>query len=437
MPDSSPLRAFNVLAKPCGPVCNLGCAYCYYLAKEQYYPASGFRMSPELLEEYTRQYIAAQQVPEVVFGWQGGEPTLMGLDFFRLAVELQAKYRRPGMRITNALQTNGTTLTDEWCRFFREHNFLIGLSLDGPAEVHDAYRRDKAGRPVFARVMAGLLLLQKHNVEYNILATVHAANAPHPLEVYRFLRDEAGAQFLQFIPIVELDEAGRVTERSVDGPQYGRFLSEMFDEWVRRDVGQVFVQIFDVALAAWSGRRPGLCLFEETCGSSVVMEHNGDVYACDHFVFPSHLLGNMLETPLVDLVGSERQRRFGLDKRDALPRRCRECPVLFVCHGGCPKNRLLHTPEGEPGLNYLCEGYRAFFGHIDGPMRRMAALLRAGRPPADIMLHLAQEERDLEERFRHAKRNDPCPCGSGLKFKHCHGRQSRSQGSRETRNQGE
>ena len=408
--------AFHVMLKPRGPVCNLGCAYCYYLSKDGLYPGSDFCMSDEVLESFTRQYIAAQRAPEVTFGWQGGEPLLMGLDFFRRAVALQDKHRKPGMRVVNALQTNGTLLDDAWCRFFREHDFLVGLSLDGPREAHDAYRADKGGRPTFDRVMTGLALLREHGVEFNILATVHAANADRPIEVYRFLRDEVDARFIQFIPIVQR-EGGGVSARSVVAEQFGRFLIAVFDEWVRRDVGRVFVQIFDVALAAWVGAPPGLCVFDETCGNALVLEHNGDLYACDHFVDPHYRLGNILQTPLVDLVGSERQRRFGLDKRDALPETCRVCEVRFVCNGGCPKNRL-------QGLNYLCEGYKAFFQHVDGPMRFMAAELEARRPPANIMHHLAQREAELERRFAQANRNDPCPCGSGLKFKHCHGKHS-------------
>jgi len=416
------------MLKPRGPICNLDCAYCYYLSKERLYPGSGFRMSDDLLEEFTRQYIEAQRVPEVTFAWQGGEPTLMGLDFFRRAIELQQKYRLPGMRIHNGLQTNGTTLNDKWCHFFQEHNFLIGISLDGPREMHDAYRVDKAGKPTFDRVMVGVELLKKHGVEFNVLTTIHAANVEHPLEVYRFLQDEVGAQFLQFIPIVERDnetgfqEGEKVTERSVTGRQYGDFLIAIFDEWVRRDVGRVFVQIFDVALAAWLGQRPGLCIFEETCGTALAMEHNGDLYSCDHFVEPRHKLGNIREIPLVKMVGSEQQRQFGLAKRDTLPRYCRECEVRFVCNGGCPKNRILQTPDGEPGLNYLCEGYKAFFSHIDRPMRIMAAELPAGRPPANIMLYVAKGETELQRRFARARRNDPCPCGSGPKFKQWPGR---------------
>jgi uncharacterized protein len=416
--------AFHVMVKPRGAICNLGCRYCYFLSKEALYPASAFRMSDELLEAFTRQYIEAQRVAEVTFGWQGGEPTLMGLDFFRRAVALQAQHRRPGMRIQNALQTNGTTLDDDWCRFFRQHGFLIGLSVDGPRELHDAYRVDKAGRPTFDRVMAGAALLQKHGVEFNILTTVHAANAGHPLEVYRFLRDELGARYLQLIPIVERDngtgfqEGERVTQRSVGGRQYGDFLIAIFDEWVRRDVGRVYVQLFDVALGAWLGQPPGLCAFAETCGTALALEHNGDLYTCDHFVEPRHRLGNIMQTPLSALVVSAQQRQFGLAKREALPRACRECPVRFACNGGCPKNRLLRSPSGEPGLNYLCEGYRAFFTHVDPFMRAMAAELKAGRAPANVMRQIAHQE----ARFAGARRNDPCPCGSGRKFKHCHGR---------------
>ena len=431
MPTRSSPPAFHVMVKPRGPICNLDCEYCYFLSKERLYPDSDFRMSGALLEEYTRQYIEAQRVPEVTFAWQGGEPTLMGLDFFREAVAYQQKYRKPGMRIINALQTNGTLLDDGWGQFFHDHHFLIGISIDGPPHLHDAYRRDKGGRPTFERVLRGVEVLKRHRVEFNVLTCVNAANAPYPLDVYRFLRDEIGAAFIQFIPIVERDnatgfqEGSAITPRTVTGEQYGRFLIGVFDEWVRRDVGRVFVQIFDVALAAWSGQRPGLCVFEETCGVALAMEHNGDVYSCDHFVEPRYNLGNMNVIPLADLVASDRQRQFGLDKRDKLPRMCRECEVRFVCNGGCPKNRLLATPDGEPGLNYLCAGYKAFFTHIDRPMRIMAAELRAGRPPANVMLILAREEAGRTRQFATVGRNDPCPCGSGRKFKNCCGSPAR------------
>jgi uncharacterized protein len=420
--------AFHIMLKPRGAICNLDCKYCYFLAKEMMYPGSRFRMADALLEEYTRQYIEAQRVPEVTFGWQGGEPTLMGLDFFRRAVAYQQKYAPPGTRIINAFQTNGTLLDDEWCRFFKEHDFLVGLSIDGPQALHDFYRVDKGGQPTFGKVMRALELLQKHGVEYNTLTTLHAANVGHPLAVYRFLRDEVGTQFMQFIPIVERDnetgyqEGDRATDRSLTGKQYGDFLIAIFDEWVRRDVGRIFVQIFDVALAAWIGEPPGLCIFSETCGNALALEHNGDLFSCDHFVEPKYKLGNIQEIPLLDLVGLPEQIQFGRDKRDTLPRYCRECEVRFVCNGGCPKDRFITTPEGEPGLNYLCEGFRAFFNHIDRPMRMMAAELRARRPPANIMRILAQEEAQARQWQLSVGRNDPCPCGSGKKFKACHGR---------------
>jgi uncharacterized protein len=368
-------------------MCNLDCHYCFYLKKEALYPDASFRMNEELLEDYTRQYIAAQRVPEVTFAWQGGEPTLMGLDFFRKAVELQHKYRRPGMRVHNNFQTNGTLLNEDWCRFFHENDFLIGLSMDGPRELHDAYRLDKGGRPTFDRVLAAARLMQSQQVEFNILACVNNLNARKPLEVYRFLRDEVGTKFVQFIPIVERDPSSpsAVSPRSVSGKDYGYFLNTIFDEWVRRDVGRVFVQIFDVALAAWSGNKPGLCIFDETCGSAMALEHNGDLYACDHYVDPAFLLGNIRTTPLAELAGNPRQLKFGQDKKTTLPRFCRECPVRFVCNGGCPKDRILNTPDGEPGLNFLCTGYKSFFTHIDAPMRAMVDLLSRQRPPADII----------------------------------------------------
>ena len=417
-------RAFHLLAKPTGAVCNLGCKYCFFLSKEKLYPGSRFRMTDEVLEAYIRQYLAAQQVPEATISWQGGEPTLMGLDFFRRSVELVEKYKRPEMTVSYSIQTNGTLLDDEWAAFFREHNFLVGISIDGPPELHDVYRVDKAGRPSSERVLRGLGYLKKHGVDYNVLCTVHAANGDHPLEVYRYFRDELGAQFIQFIAIVERDnetgfqEGNQVTDRSVGAEQYGRFLTRVFDEWVLRDVGRVFVQIFDVSLAAWVGAPPALCVFAPTCGDALAMEHTGDLYACDHFVEPDYFLGNILETPMVDLVASEKQRKFGQDKQDTLPQYCLDCEVRFACQGGCPKNRFIETPDGEPGLNYLCAGYRSFFNHVDRPMRVMANLLRQGRAPAEIM----QIEGRLQQAYRRARPTDPCPCGSGRMFKDCHGK---------------
>jgi uncharacterized protein len=379
------------MIKPRGPICNLDCSYCFYLSKEKLYPGADFHMSDETLEIFTRDYIRAQPVPEVVFSWQGGEPTLMGLEFFQRAVEVQKKYAPPGTKISNTIQTNGTLLTDEWCRFFAANHFLVGLSLDGPASMHDAYRVDKGGKPSHGAVISGLGLLRRHGADYNILATVHAANSEHPLEVYRFFRDEVGASFIQFIPIVERDnetgyqEGTRVTDRSVSGTAYGSFLNAVFDEWVRRDVGRVFVQIFDVTLAGWVGERPGLCIFDPTCGRALALEHNGDLYACDHYVEPRHHLGNIRERSLPVLVTSEQQRAFGVTKAAALPSFCQSCEVRFLCNGGCPKNRILKTPDGQDGLNYLCEGYKAFFTHTGPAMRFMAEALRNGRAPAEVM----------------------------------------------------
>jgi uncharacterized protein len=388
---NTPPPSFHVLAKPAGARCNLACRYCFYLSKQEFYPGGTFRMSDSLLEEFLRQYIEAQQVPAVTIAWQGGEPTLMDLDFYRRSVELAEGFAKPGMQVGYTIQTNGTLLDEEWCKFFKQHNFLVGISIDGPKALHDAYRVDRRGRGTFARVMEGLALLQEHGVEYNILCTVHAANGDRPLDVYRFFRDEAGAQFVQFIPIVER-EGDTVTDRSVGPAQWGRFLCTVFDEWVRHDVGEMFVQHFDAALAAWVGHPPGLCTFAPVCGAAVVLEHNGDLYSCDHFVEPDHYLGNITATPLAELVGSAQQQRFGQDKRATLPRFCRECPVRFACHGGCPRNRFATTPDGEPGLNYLCEGYRTFFGHINLPMRIMADLLRQGRYADEVMAILAQEK---------------------------------------------
>lgn len=426
MKKTDALPGFHLLAKPTGAACNLGCKYCFFLSKKNLYPLSSFRMSDELLETYTRQYIEAQQIAQATFAWQGGEPTLMGLDFFKRAIQYQQKYRRPKMIIQNTMQTNGTLLDDDWCEFFSKNNFLIGLSLDGPRELHDAYRVDKTGKPTFDRVMRAARLLRDHKVDYNILATVHAANADHPLEVYRFLRDKVKANFIQFIPIVERDndtgyqEGDTVTDRSVKADQYGRFLISIFDEWVKRDVGKTYVQIFDVALAAWAGAHPGICAFSETCGTALAMEHNGDMYSCDHFVEPRYLLGNINERHMAQLAASRKQRKFGRDKLDSLPEYCRKCEVRFACNGECPKNRFIQTPDGEPGLNYLCAGYREFFRHIDGPMRFMAHELRLGQAPANIMNFI--KDGKISQVVYKPGRNDPCPCGSGLKYKKCHGK---------------
>ncbi len=426
--------AFHVMAKPIGPICNLQCAHCFYLEKVKLYPEDkAWAMSPEVLERYVRDYIAAQQAPEVVFAWQGGEPTLLGLDFFRRAVALQRQYA-DGKVIHNALQTNGMLLDDEWAAFLAEHRFLVGVSLDGPKALHDRFRRDKSGRGSFDRVMAGIGCLKRHKVEFNTLTCVQRENAKRPLDVYRFLR-ESGVEFIQFIPIVERINDTRedglqlvgpdapeadIAPWSVDGPAFGDFMIAIFDEWVRRDVGTIFVQMFDVALEAWVGRNPSLCVFSATCGQAMALEHNGDLYSCDHYVYPEYHLGNIMETPIEEMVSSPFQRRFGELKHDALPAVCRECPVRFACNGGCPKHRFCTTPEGEAGWNYLCAGYLRFFQHIDPYMRAMARELRVGRPPANVMRMLRAEEHP--EKPEAPRANDPCPCGSGRKFKKCCGR---------------
>jgi len=384
------LPAFHLMAKPGGPRCNLSCHYCFYLRKGDLYPGSRFCMSDEVLEEYTRQTIKAHCIPEVTFAWQGGEPTLLGLDFFEKAIVLQKKYCRPGMVIHNTIQTNGILLDDAWCEFFRKNRFLVGISIDGPRELHDACRTDAAGRGTFDRVMQGLALLKKHKVDFNILCTVNAVNGDHPREVYRFFRDEVRAQFIQFIPVVERDlQSDTVTPLSVGPEQYGKFLIGVFDEWVKHDVGSIYVQHFDTALANWYGEPHGICVFSPTCGSAMVIEHNGDIYSCDHFVDRDYLVGNILEVPIIELVNSDMQRHFGQNKREKLPKHCRECPVLFACRGECPKNRFVTTPDGEPGLNYLCEGYKLFFSHIDRPMKFMVEELHASRPPSNVMKYMA------------------------------------------------
>ena len=382
-------RPFHLLAKPTGAVCNLDCDYCFYLSKELLYPGSKLRMPGDVLEAYIDQLFSAHAgAPEVMIAWQGGEPTLMGIEFFERAVEIARERARPGQRVLNTIQTNCTLIDEQWASFFKRHEFLVGVSIDGPREIHDAHRVTKGGRGSFDAVMRGLGHLRDAGVEWNALTTVHAGNADQPLETYRFLRDECGAGFIQLIPIVERSAGGR----SVTASQFGDFLIAVFDEWVRNDIGDVFVQMFDVALANWVGAPPSLCVHAETCGDALALEHNGDLYSCDHFVEPEHLLGNIMELPMAELVGSERQRRFGDAKHDSLPEYCRKCEVRFACHGGCPKDRFIATPDGEPGLNYLCAGYQAFFRHIDTPMRMMGELLRRGRAPAELMDFLSQNE---------------------------------------------
>ena len=430
MAEHLPLPRFHLLAKPTGATCNLACSYCFFLDKELLYPNSHFRMTVETLETYIQQVIQSHQGSEVTIAWQGGEPTLMGVDFYRKAIEFQQKHRRPGMTFENTMQTNGTLLNEEWCEFFKENNFLIGISLDGPAHLHDVHRVDKGGRPTFDRVMQGLRLLQSHGVEHNILVAVNSVNADYPQEVYQFLRDDAKATWIQFIPVVErinesglnlIQEGDHVSTRSVRPAQFGRFLIQIYEMWVQNDVGKVFIQTFEAALRNWLGINPGMCVFERTCGFGMALEHNGDLYSCDHFVEPDYLLGNIHSSHMADMIGSSTQTAFGQAKFDTLPKYCLDCPVYFACKGECPKNRFLVTPNGDPGLNYLCVGYKAFFQRINESMQIMSYLMRSGSEVSKIMPIMSEKFSALESDYAPAKPDKPCPCGSGLQFQECHG----------------
>lgn len=393
-------KPLYVMLKPIGSCCNLNCDYCYYLEKANLYSQKkNHVMSEELLEKFIKEYIESQTMPQVMFTWHGGETLMRPLSFYKKAVELQKKYAG-GRQIDNSIQTNGTLLNDDWCRFFKEHNFLVGISVDGPQEFHDEYRRDKMGRPSFHKVMRGVELLKKHDVDYNCMAVVNDYNVDFPLEFYQFFKT-IGSRFIQFTPIVERirkigsplklvtteekeDETG-LAPFSVSPEKWGSFLCAIFDAWVKEDVGKVFVQIFDSTLANWVGEQPGVCTMAKTCGHAGVMEFNGDVYSCDHFVFPEYRLGNIYTKPLASMMYSDEQLRFGNDKFDKLPRQCRECDFLFACYGECPKNRFVRDEYGNPGLNYLCRGYYKFFNHVAPYMDFMKRELMAKRPPANVM----------------------------------------------------
>ena len=429
---------FHLLAKPSGSTCNIDCTYCFFLSKESLYPNEKNRMSEATLEAYIRQLLESHRTPNVTVAWQGGEPTLMKVEFFRRSIELVEKYRRPEQIVQHTFQTNGILLDDDWCAFFKEHNFLVGLSVDGPRELHDEYRVDRSKKGTFDKVMKGWSLLHKYGVEFNVICTVNAANEKHGRTVYRFFRAEMDAKWVQFIPIVERasaetidianqgwsDQPNRkrllytqdgnlVTKRSVGGEQYGRFLVDVFEEWVRHDVGKVYVQLFDVTLEAYFGRHL-LCIHAPTCGYGPALEYNGDVYSCDHFVEPRYKLGNIHQTPLVQLVASPEQRKFGDDKRDTLTAQCRSCEVKPLCNGGCPKDRFALSQDGETGQNYLCAGLELFFKHTLPAMRVMAQLLQQQRAPSEVMDLIAAQDAQRAH-------NALCPCGSGVKFRKCHG----------------
>ena len=392
-------KPLYVMLKPAGAHCNLACKYCYYLEKNNLYQNSHRHlMTDEMLEQFTREYIEAQTMPQVLFTWHGGEPLMRSIDFYKKALALQKKYAH-GKQIDNVIQTNGTLLTDEWCEFFAKNHWLVGISIDGPQEYHDHYRVTPAGKPSWEKVMQGIQLLKKHRVEWNAMAVVNAYNAEHPLEFYHFFRDN-GCQYLQFTPIVERlteHEDGRtlasladdreipLADASVTPQQWGNFLCTIFDDWVRHDVGKTFVEIFDCTLANWMGVLPGICAYSKECGHAGVMEHNGDVYSCDHFVFPEYKLGNIRNQSLIDMLYGEKQQAFSRLKHTSLPRQCKECDMEFACHGECPKNRFEKDKYGEPGLNYLCQGYYQYYTHVAPYMDFMKRELLAQRPPANIM----------------------------------------------------
>ncbi len=410
-------RDFQIFAKPGGSICNLRCRYCYYLKKEDLYPkGEPFRMSESVLEEYIIQHIDASSGPVITFSWHGGEPTLLGIDYFRKIVALQRKHQPPNRRIANGLQTNGTLLDEDWCRFFAAEGFAIGLSLDGPQEMHDRYRVTKSQNLTHEQVIRGYRLLREHRIECDILCVVHAQNVKYPTEVYRFFK-KIKAEFVTFLPLVEPqpDEGDGVSPRTVPAEALGNFLCTIFDEWMRQDIGRIRVQIFEESARIAFGQEHALCVFRKTCGDVPVIEHNGDFFSCDHFVDAEHRLGNIQETPLVNFIEDPAQKAFGQAKWNTLPRYCQVCGVLGMCHGGCPKDRILRTPDGEAGLNYLCAGYKRFFTHCQPFVSELSALLRP--QPLERQMPLAQAEpvRPIPK----AGRNDPCPCGSGRKYKRC------------------
>ena len=441
MPNHPHHPPYHLMAKPTGSACNLECKYCFYLEKKHLYPGQEiFRMSRETLEVYIREYIQSQDTAEVTFGWQGGEPTLMGLDFFTLAVQLQQQYAG-GKTISNAIQTNGILLNDQWGEFLAKHQFLVGYSIDGPPEFHDRFRITKSGQPTFVQVMQGLDILKKYQIEFNTLTCIHRYNATHPREIYRFLK-QIGSAYMQFIPLVErgpdtlslelgLDYATppqnypgetnlHVTDWTVPAKSFGEFMIGIFDEWIEQDVGTVFVQYFDVALANWMKLGSPLCIFAKTCGRALIIEHDGSIYSCDHYVYPDYKLGKLGVQSLESMVYSEPQRQFGEAKFNSLPETCLQCEFLFACYGGCPKHRFIQSPGGQPGLNYLCEGYKLFFEYIDPYMQVMQQLLQSGQPASRIMKII--KEYDKQQLPQKPGPNSPCPCESGKKYKQCCGK---------------
>jgi len=446
---------FSMLAKPIGPVCNIDCAYCFYLDKTDLYPGTNsFKMNETVLEQYVHQYIEGQPAgtAEVSFGWQGGEPTLMGIPFFESVLKYQKKHSRSGMKIKNILQTNGILLNDHWGKFFHDHSFLLGISIDGPETLHDQFRFDKKGKGTFKQVMRGIEICHKHKVEFNTLTVVQSQNAEHPTQIYDFLKG-IGSTFFQFIPIVEhshyrvtdnqldemiypteenaLDPHIAVNKRSVGSQQWGQFLNKIFDRWLdKEDIGSIFLRDFEMLLGLVMGLRSTICVHSETCGNAPAIEHNGDLYSCDHYVDSDYLLGNTAKQSLAEMMNSEQQIKFGNDKRDTLPQYCLDCDYLQYCWGACPKDRIKFTPQKEKGLHYLCEGYKAFYSHTEPYFQKIAECIRMGHPAKDwknleALQRRASAPHPLHKRQNNVGRNTSCPCGSGKKYKICCGRHNR------------
>jgi uncharacterized protein len=410
-------REFQVFAKPIGSACNLQCHYCYYREKEHLYQTSeSYRMSEDMLEEYIVQHIEACPTAAIRFSWHGGEPTLLGLDYFRTIVNLQRKHQPSGRLISNGMQTNGTLLNEDWCRFLKEEGFSVGLSMDGPREIHDRYRVTKKQEPTHEQVMSAYSLLKQQRIPCDILCVIHAQNVHHPGQVYRFFR-QIGVEYIGFLPLVErrFDADGGVSDRSVPAEAFGAFLCTIFDEWLRRDIGRVKIQIFEEMAEKALGMEQALCIFQKTCGNVPVIEHNGDFFSCDHFVDVEHRMGNIRETSLAELLESPAQRAFGEEKLNGLPRCCQSCDVLAMCNGGCPKDRFLKTREGESGLNYLCAGYKRFFNHSRSFVAELSALRQRQSPDGQTTPAPAGDTGTTNK----TGRNDPCPCGSGRKYKKC------------------
>lgn len=404
---------FSLMAFPAASICNLNCEYCYYLDKRNLYPAENkFKMSEKILEKYIKQYLDAVRGPIVQFGWQGGEPTLRGIDFFKKVIELQQKYLPAGWHVENSLQTNGTLLNDQWAQFLKENKFLVGISIDGPAALHNKYRKDKLGQGSFSKVLAGLEKLENYQVDYNVLTVVNDSNSQQPNEVYGFLKD-LKVNFMQFIPIVELDQEGDLTSRSVKPIEYAKFLIKIFNQWIT-DIGEVYVQIFEEVLGVYLGRQANLCIFNSECGKGPVMEYNGDLYSCDHFVDPEYKLGNINDKSILEMMNLKKQYEFGRAKREKLNQKCLVCDYLFICNGGCPKNRIIDTGD-KCKLNYLCDGYKLFFAYIDVYMKKLALLVKQQKSPAIMR----QEMQKIYKEKWDVGRNDSCPCGSGKKYKKC------------------